>query len=275
MTTQTIVNNVTTSDAAWANDVDTAAYCVLTSVAGTNTVTATGPANYTYAATKPPVWFIPAVTNTGATTINITPSGGAALGAKNIFLNGAALTGGELVAGKFTGIVYDGTQFNVVSVVTSGRVTQRASVYQYTAWDPTDVAATYSDAPATAAATDPAVNYITVANSSGTTTWTCVTPGVYRFTITGQNEVAAAMTFFTLRVTIGGTATFYLGLPLLLHMMYFNENSGFQLSDSRSFTVVMTAGQTVTILPAIAVTSGGVTTNFTQQCTVSAEYVGT
>lgn len=122
MATQTYTDGVTLSAAAEFNRFDTVSYAVLSGVAGTNTITATGPANYTYAATTPPVWFIPANTNTGPTTINITPSGGAALSAKNIFSYGAALTGGELQANVPAGVVYDGTQFNIVgpSVPVSG-----------------------------------------------------------------------------------------------------------------------------------------------------------
>src|SRR3990167_7219079 len=114
MATQTYTNGVTLTDAGEFDRFDSVAYSVLTSVAGTNTITATGPASYTYAATRPPVWFIPAVTNTGATTVNITPSGGSALGAKNVFSNGAACVGGELQAGIPVGLVYDGTQLNIV-----------------------------------------------------------------------------------------------------------------------------------------------------------------
>lgn len=114
MATQTYVNSVTLTEATEFNRFDTAAYPALSGVAGTNTITATGPANLTLVATNPAVWFIPAVTNTGATTINITPSGGAALGAKNVFSGGTACVGGELVAGVPVAIVYDGTQFNIL-----------------------------------------------------------------------------------------------------------------------------------------------------------------
>lgn len=115
MATQTYQNGVTLSDAGEFNRFDTAAYCVLSSVAGTNTITATGPANYTYSASLPPVTFIPANTNTGATTINITPSGGVAGGAKNVFVNGVACIGGELLAGVPATLMYDGTQFQLVA----------------------------------------------------------------------------------------------------------------------------------------------------------------
>ena len=96
MATQQYTNSVTLSDATEFNRFDSCAYCYLTSVAGTNTITATGPANMVLATPQVPFVVVPAVTNTGATTANITPSGGAALGAKNVFCNGIACVGGEL-----------------------------------------------------------------------------------------------------------------------------------------------------------------------------------
>ena len=113
MTTQTVVSGVTLSAASWANDVDTATYSYLTGVAGTNTVTATGAANLTYAAGIIVRW-IPAATNTGATTINITPSGASALGARNVFFNGAACTGGEMRIGVPCQAVDDGTRLHLL-----------------------------------------------------------------------------------------------------------------------------------------------------------------
>ena len=90
-------------------------YELLTSVAGTNTITAAlaqSPAAYT---AGDRFILIPANTNTGATTLNVTPSGGSALGAKNIFSFGAACVGGELIASVPVEVVYDGTQFNIIS----------------------------------------------------------------------------------------------------------------------------------------------------------------
>lgn len=64
----------------------------LTSVAGTNTVTATATPTPAYTVGQR-FTFVPAVTNTGATTLNIS-----SVGAGAVQLAGAALTGGELVA---------------------------------------------------------------------------------------------------------------------------------------------------------------------------------
>jgi hypothetical protein len=84
----------------------------LSSVAGTNTITAacTGLTAYVAGQRFP---FKPANTNTGATTLNIT--GTSALGAKNVFWNGAACVGGELRANIPAMVEYDGTQFHIIA----------------------------------------------------------------------------------------------------------------------------------------------------------------
>ena len=113
MATTTFTDNVTLVVAAFMNDVDTATYAYLTGVAGTDTITATGPKNAALAAGLL-LRFTPAGTNTGATTLNVTPSGSSALGAKNVFCNGAACVGGEIVSGVPCEVMYDGTQFNLL-----------------------------------------------------------------------------------------------------------------------------------------------------------------
>jgi len=88
---------------------------LLTSVAGTNTITATAIGPIAAYASGQMFVLIPANTTTGAATLNIdstaTPGG---IGAKNIFYRGAALVGGELVSGVPALVIYDGTQFNVL-----------------------------------------------------------------------------------------------------------------------------------------------------------------
>lgn len=80
----------------------------LSSVAGTNTITATQ-SNITAYYNGQRVRFVPANTNTGAATINIS-----SLGAKSIFLNGAALVGYEIRKNCPVDLYYDGTQFNIL-----------------------------------------------------------------------------------------------------------------------------------------------------------------
>lgn len=101
---------VTLIKSSWLNDVDAATYNALSAVAGTNTITATGPTTVTAYAANQRFVFTPANTNTGATTISIS-----SIGAKNVFLNGQALSGGELLISVPLLVQYDGTQFNIVA----------------------------------------------------------------------------------------------------------------------------------------------------------------
>lgn len=89
----------------------------LTTVAGTNTITAVAAYSMAAYATGQVFWFIPANANTGATTINVN-----GIGAKNIFWRGAALVGQELVANVPALILYDGTQFNLLDANVPDRI---------------------------------------------------------------------------------------------------------------------------------------------------------
>jgi hypothetical protein len=96
----------------------------LSTVAGTNTITAVvavqgsvtmAPTAYS---TGMKFEFVPANTNTGATTINVN-----SLGAKNVFFDGRACVGGEIVQNIPCKVIYDGTQFNIISPVYTDRLT--------------------------------------------------------------------------------------------------------------------------------------------------------
>jgi hypothetical protein len=112
--TTAFIDGVTLSQASWANDVDTVTYNILGAVSGQNTITGTGPTNYSYSATNGPLKFTPVSTNTVSTTLNVSPVGGAALGAKNVLWNNAACAGGELRAGIPCMVLYDGSAFHIV-----------------------------------------------------------------------------------------------------------------------------------------------------------------
>ena len=88
-------------------------------VSGTDTITGTANPALTAYAVGQSFKFLPAATNTGAATINIS-----ALGAKSIVKNGStALSAGDLVSGSLTQIVYDGTNFQLIgaSGLTTGK----------------------------------------------------------------------------------------------------------------------------------------------------------
>lgn len=95
---------------ATAAGVQDGTYVYLTSVSGTDTITATAALSMSAYVTGQMFVFTPAATNTGATTINLN-----SIGAKNVYMKGAACTGGELVANVPAVIAYDGTQFNIVA----------------------------------------------------------------------------------------------------------------------------------------------------------------
>lgn len=107
-------NAVARNDYAAAGQVQDSSLQWLTSVAGTNTITASiapGPTAYVAGQT---FRFVAAGANTGATTLNIN-----GLGAKAITKNGTvAMVGGEIVSGATVEVIYDGTQFQMIGVST-------------------------------------------------------------------------------------------------------------------------------------------------------------
>lgn len=81
----------------------------LTTVAGTNTITAVALKSAAPLATGQSFTFTPAATNTGATTLNVN-----SLGAKNVFSDNVACIGGELKISVPVVVLYDGTQFQIL-----------------------------------------------------------------------------------------------------------------------------------------------------------------
>lgn len=102
----------------------------LTSVAGTNTITATSSPAYTALAAGNTFILRPAATNSGATTLNIN-----SLGAKTVRTSaGAALSGGELVSGTDYLCWYDGTDVRILSQVSTSSITAiTRSIFGHTA----------------------------------------------------------------------------------------------------------------------------------------------
>jgi len=105
-------NSAARTDYASAADVQDGTLIYLTSVSGTNTITATGANGLAAYAAGQKFHFIVANTNTGAATLNIN-----SVGAKDITKNVAtALTGGELIQNAIVIVSYDGTQFQIETI---------------------------------------------------------------------------------------------------------------------------------------------------------------
>jgi hypothetical protein len=94
----------------------------LTSVTGTNTVTALAPISMTAYAAGQVFRFIVAATNTSSVTLNIN-----SIGAKSITKNGTtALTANDILINSVVEVIYDGTQFQLVNpanTIPSGVIT--------------------------------------------------------------------------------------------------------------------------------------------------------
>lgn len=92
-------------------------YWPLSSVSGTNTVTATASAGCALTANNIYTFKV-ATTNTGAVTLNITPSGGVSLGAiavvKRTSGGTVALVANDLISGTEQLLLYDGASFQII-----------------------------------------------------------------------------------------------------------------------------------------------------------------
>ena len=102
-----------------AGQIQDGVYEYLTAVAGTDTITATASLGMTALAVGAVYRFIAANTNTGAATLNIN-----AIGAKTILKNGTiSLVAGDIPAGAAIQVLYDGTQFQLLSLAGSSGAT--------------------------------------------------------------------------------------------------------------------------------------------------------
>ena len=107
---------------AAAGQVQDGTFQYLTSVTGTNTVTALAPISMTAYAAGQVFRFIVAATNTSSVTLNIN-----SIGAKSITKNGTtALTANDILINSVVEVIYDGTQFQLVNpanTIPSGVIT--------------------------------------------------------------------------------------------------------------------------------------------------------
>lgn len=108
------------TDAPTLGQVQSTVAKLVASVSGTNTITGTLSPAITAYATGQLFYFVAAGDNTGAVTINLN-----SLGAKSITKFGAtALVAGDIKSGQTVVIVYDGTQFQIVTPAnTTGNIT--------------------------------------------------------------------------------------------------------------------------------------------------------
>lgn len=205
-------------------------------------------------------------TNTGDQT-NI--SGNAATVTTN-----ANLTGPITSVGNATSIASGNTY---PTPIFTGPVTEapRAATWQFANWNPSDVAGTETAPSDTPTASLTATNYMTMASSSGTLTYTFTKAGNYLISFLAYiTSAGIAYTSFYARLILGGTATRYL-TPTSLYNQAIDADSGKSVWQGISFLIAATANQTVTIAPKVAATSGSAASNFTMSAAATACYMGT
>ncbi len=208
------------TDYAAAGQVQDSSLQWLTTVAGTNTITAVAVPAITAYASGQSFRFIPAVSNTGAATINLNSVGAKDL-KKNTGSGYAALVSGDLVAGNVYQIVYDDTGTDQFVVLNPGDIvtlTATQTLTNKTLTSPvintgtvgTSLNPTSNDAAALGSASvswsdlflasGAVINFdngnAVVTHSSGILT---VSTGDLRVTTAGTNAASA--------VTVGGTQT--------------------------------------------------------------------
>ncbi len=118
------------TDYASLAQVQDGAAVYLTSVSGTNTITAAAPFTMAAYATGQRFHFIAAATNTGAATLNINSIGAAAVTQYGT----RALTAGCIRSGQACVVIYDGTRFQLLNPApTSGMVVSEGTAFDATA----------------------------------------------------------------------------------------------------------------------------------------------
>ena len=116
-------------DSATIGQVQGNTFAMLGAVSGADTITATASPPITAYATGQTFRFVSAGANTGAVTLNIN-----ALGAKAVTKTGTtALAAGDIPSGAVVEVVYDGTQFQMLGLASTGSPTFTGTVIVGTA----------------------------------------------------------------------------------------------------------------------------------------------
>lgn len=197
-----VADGTATTHAATVGQLQSSASKLVGSVAGTNTITGAVTPTLTAYASGQQFTFVPANTNTGATTINLD-----SVGAKNIFWNGAACVGGELRQNIPATVEYDGTQFNIIANGFNAPFLDTHPVVEGSA-DSTKKARFEVDGLTTAT-----TRVYTLQDSDDTLVGRATTDTLTNKTITGTTNTVGAGVLGTEQATTSGTAIDFTGIP--------------------------------------------------------------
>ena len=151
----------------------------------------------------------------------------------------------------------------------------RCGAYQWAGWNPTDVSGTLTNAGSSSTYVQAATNFMTIANASGTVTFTFTKAGTYLMTVrTVTAPVADVDAGSYNQIVLGGTATRALSLTTITQAMDLSP-ANYGANIEVTFLVVATANQTVTVLPKVAlVRAAGTASNYPTYAEASAIYAG-
>jgi len=145
----------------------------------------------------------------------------------------------------------------------------KLSTYTWNAWNPSDLAATPTNAPA--AGTNYDSLFTTNANSAGTLTITFDIAGVYLVHLLLQASHANPYSQEILTGVLGGTAARVIGAAPRYSGDTASDSSG---GATTTFRCSATVGQTLTILPVYYLTGAGVIADHTAYAQVNIDYRG-
>lgn len=226
----------------------------VTSVGGTaNVITGTVPANVL--SLSPPQFFefTPTSANTSSVTLNLTPSGGSAFTAKNVFYNNLALVGAELQANVPALLYWDGTQFQILSTGAALFKQNTAAAGDILA-APAAGANVYSSIAASGStpinlalaasvgASALTISLKTKAASDPSTAAPVLVPFRNVTATTGDYAWLAVTSATTLTVSSGSTLGTVSNVPFRLWIVAFNDGGTFRLGVINCVTTVAGAG---------------------------------
>lgn len=161
----------------------------------------------------------------------------------------------------------------VATINAQQAVTPQAATWQFAQWNPSDVAGTETAPTDVPTAQKTATTYMTMASSSGVLTFTFTAAGRYVIAFSSNMSGAASATAQYIRLALGGTAD-RLFTPTGTIYEVGNAGSAATFSLEKTFVVEADANETVTLAPAVAITSGGVVGDFDMNAAATAFYEG-
>ena len=168
--------------------------------------------------------------------------------------------------------ISDSSDANAITIDSSERVIlskTTASTYTWDGWNPSDVSGSTTNAGSSGTTVNS--TFVTVANSSGTCTFTFAVAGTYLVHCVMGSSHATAYTYNRIIMNLGGNTTRYIDTnPTNAGLA--SSNLNYQITTT--FMLVASADQTLTVLPTYELSGSGSTSQHTARAAVQVVYCG-